>query len=79
MKLPVAFHDLPASEYPFTIEAINSVTGDIVWTRKVTGPESVYVPPLTRMVGAPVDIRLRSSDGSITIFRADGSTGERQQ
>jgi hypothetical protein len=61
-------HDLPAEYFPFTIEAINPATGQVVWFRRVDKPDGVLkleIPPLARQLGHPVSIRLVFADGSV--------------
>lgn len=67
MTLPTARHDLPASMYPFTIEALNAETAEVVWKHVVTGPGSVYVPPLARDFGHPIAIRVTWADGNVMV------------
>jgi hypothetical protein len=64
--LPIARVNLAVSEFPITIEARSVETGGVVWSRVVHGPEALYVPPLAKMIGHPVRIRIRYPDGTIT-------------
>lgn len=64
--LPVARFDLKPGAFPFTIEAISSATGEVVWREVVNGPGRTFVPPLAEMIGRSVAIRIRWADGSIT-------------
>lgn len=53
MTLPVAFHDLPAENFPFTVEFFRG--DELVHTIRVEGPGGIYIPPLggvtrTRMI-----------------------------
>jgi hypothetical protein len=44
IPLPVAFKDLPAAAFPFTIELLNADTREVVWTVTVDGPGVITVP-----------------------------------
>lgn len=61
-----AFHALPLECFPFTIEAINSRTGKVVWSATFDGPSMVYIPPLKHQFGVPIAIRLLWPDGTVT-------------
>ena len=58
---PVAFHDLPRSRFPFTIEFL-TLAGDIVHTITVTGPGAVRIPGLAAQHG-PISVRITWPDG----------------
>lgn len=47
----VSFVDLPADDFPFTIEFFRTDTGEVVHTILVEGPGSVLVPALTKQYG----------------------------
>lgn len=64
--LPVARVDLKPSAFPFTIEAISSTTGEVVWREIVNGPGRAFVPPLAEIIGCAVAIRIHWPDGSVT-------------
>lgn len=72
---PFAFHELPPSSFPFTVEWISEDTGQIVHTATVTGAGALYVPPLADVYG-PVAARVSYADGSIVEFGSDGSYRE---
>lgn len=66
-KRPIARHDLPASMYPFTIEAL-SLAGEVVWSKTVERPAgevAIEIPGLKQQLGFPVSIRCRFADGSV--------------
>jgi len=61
-------HLFPREQYPIVIEALHPDTRAVVWSKKVEAPdglELVYIPPLARMLGHPVTIRMTFGDGSI--------------
>jgi hypothetical protein len=62
---------LPAESYPFTIQAISTLTGDVVWEQRVEMPDGavqagLHIPPLAKQIGCPVQIKLLWPDGSVT-------------
>lgn len=59
---PTAFRDLPADNYPFTVEAFD-LEGRVVWTERVEGPGSLYIPPLAQTYG-PVGVRIITPMGT---------------
>ena len=68
--LPFAFHDLPASAFPFTLQLIDAKTRRVRWRQKITGPAVIRVPS-----------RHEVNDGKLLAARvvlADGSTVERE-
>lgn len=70
MRLPVASHDLPASYYPFTIQAYHPETQRIVWERYVEMPPPgqkmvLHIPPLRKLYGHPVGIRVLFANGEV--------------
>jgi hypothetical protein len=64
----VAFRDLPADCYPFTVRARRESDGEIVWSRRVTGPCALQVPPLSAEHG-PVYIQIYYADGDMVDSR----------
>lgn len=61
-------HMLPPELYPFTMRAFGERTGRELWSRVVEAPDGLYaarVPPLARMHGEPVRIRIEFADGSV--------------
>ena len=63
LEIPVAFHDLPADNFPFVITGL--VDGEPVWEQEVTEPGSVRVPSLGHL--GPVTIRVRWGNGTETV------------
>lgn len=57
---PFAFHDLPASAYPFRVEALNEA-GRVVWSVEVTAPGVVEIPALAKFFG-PISTRVTFAD-----------------
>ena len=65
-----AFHDLPASSFPFTCELMDAATGEVRWSATVQGPGALRIPAKAEInEGAPVSVRLRFPDG--TVFEED--------
>lgn len=67
-----AFHELPPSSFPFTVEWISEDTGEVVHTATVTGAGALYVPPLADVYG-PTTARVRYADGEVVEVASDGS------
>jgi hypothetical protein len=65
MDLPVRQHDLPASVFPFTIEAYHPETKKVVWSHRAEGPGQIYIPALKRQLGHPAAIRIIYADGRV--------------
>jgi hypothetical protein len=63
--IKIAFATLPAAAFPFTLEAID-YQGNVVWTKRITGPTKLHVPPLISMFG-PVAVRTTFPDGTVRI------------
>jgi hypothetical protein len=64
---PFAIHDLPAPYFPFTVEAMTP-DRTIVWTATIEQPAPgrrlmLEIPPLAKIHGAPITIRIRFADG----------------
>lgn len=59
----VAFGDLPADAFPFTIEFFRHDTGEVVHTIHVPGPGAIAVPALAADVGVKIDVRIISPQG----------------
>ncbi len=70
-------YDLSRTSFPFTILATDSLTGKEVWRHQVTGPGRVYVPPLAKQLGRPVNIQLLWPDGTTTedVYQASKEEG----
>lgn len=52
-----AFHDLPAEDFPFTIEFMRADTNEVVHTIRVEGPGVVSVPALAKRLGVEIKVR----------------------
>lgn len=69
---PLKLYLLPEDHYPFLIEAIHPETGEVVWELKVERPSiaeqvsGLYIPPLVRRFGHPVNIRIKYANGTQT-------------
>lgn len=59
----IAYHELPAHAFPFTLQLVNEITGAVVWEIEVTGPGAIMVPSL-RHLGVPVVGKVIWPDGS---------------
>lgn len=57
--MQTAFHDLKASDFPFTIEYIDAATGEVMDSVTVEGPGVLPVPGRDR----PTDVRITFADG----------------
>jgi hypothetical protein len=61
-----AFHDLPATSFPFTVDMIDKATGDVVWSEVVTGPGALRVPSKHEVNGGrDVAARMTFPDGTV--------------
>lgn len=60
---PFAFHDLPATAFPFKIEMFTR-DGRVVHEIEVTGPGAIEVPGLAAFYG-PTGARIRYADGRV--------------
>lgn len=58
----VAFGDLPAEAFPFTIEFLRHDTREVVHSILVDGPGVIAVPALAGKHG-PIDVRLVTPQG----------------
>ena len=65
MTEPLAFHDLPASSFPFTIEILDNATREVAWSEEVTGPGAVRIPGLDETGESPKAVRLSFADGQV--------------
>lgn len=61
---PAAKVDLPAGKYPFTVMALDSLTREEVWRHVVSGPGALWIPPLARITGRPIAVRIQFADGT---------------
>jgi hypothetical protein len=63
---PSAFHDLPASAFPFTMELLDAETREVRWSQRVTGPAAVRVPSRDEINnGKPLASRVTFADGEV--------------
>jgi hypothetical protein len=68
MSVPVARYDFPAEKFPVTIEALHPETRAVVWWDRIEKPEFLttrVIPPLARMLGHRVTIRITFGDGEV--------------
>jgi hypothetical protein len=63
---PFAFHDLPASYFPVTIEMLRSDTKEVVHRIVVSGPGAVEIPALREREGVPIGVKMTTADGHVT-------------
>lgn len=66
--MPFAFHDLPASAFPFVIEFLRTDDGTVADRIEVTGPGAIAIPALAAHLGVPVAIRLTFADGAVETY-----------
>ena len=59
---PTAFHDLPASAFPVTIEYVQHTTGKVIRTEVIEGPGALQVPGLAALFG-PIGVRMTWASG----------------
>lgn len=55
---PTVFHDLPAEDFPFTVEFLRVDTEEVVHRIRVTGPGAVEIPPLAKIHGVEMKVRI---------------------
>ena len=60
----ISFIDIPENSFPFTVYGKNADTGEIIWTREVTGPGALEVPARPKDV-RDVSIRIEFPDGMV--------------
>ena len=68
--LPEAHYDLPPEKYPIRIEALHWITKAVVWSKTVELPNPgakvrTEIPPLRKMFGHPVAMRMTFGDGEV--------------
>jgi hypothetical protein len=56
--------ELPPSSFPMVIEAFHPETKVVVWTKMISTPGLVEIPPLHAQFGHIVSIRVKYADGS---------------
>lgn len=61
---PVAHATVPDDVFPFTVESYRGDTGEVLWTREVTGPGPVQVPGFGHL-GVRIGIRVTYNDGTV--------------
>ena len=62
--LPVAFSDLPAAAFPFTVELLNTAR-EVVWSTTVTGPGAIHVPGTDELGPGPRTARITYPGGRV--------------
>lgn len=62
---PSKFVDLPRDSFPFVAEFYRSDNGEVVHTVTVEGPGVMDVPPLGKIHGVEIKIRVHFPDGEI--------------
>lgn len=65
---PLRRYDFPASKFPITIEALHPESREVVWSKVLEQPADaalVHIPPLARMFGHAIEIRIRYGDGEV--------------
>lgn len=63
---PMAFHDLPADSFPFTMELLDAATREVRWSVRVDGPGATKVPARNEInEGLPVIARIIRKDGTV--------------
>lgn len=66
MSIPAEFVDLPESDFPFSIEFLDSESGRVVWGKRVEGPGALLVPGRRETnEGRPVRVRVTYPDGEV--------------
>ena len=66
MSIPAQSVGLPESDFPFTIELLDSESGQVVWEKRVEGPGALMVPGrATTNEGRPVRVRVTYPDGEV--------------
>ena len=63
---PISLHRLPARLFPLKIEAFRCGDRALIWAERVREPKTVTVPPLARMHGCLVEVRITYADGSVS-------------
>ncbi len=68
--IPAAICDLPRKKYPFKVEYLHPHTQEVVDSTTVEAPapgtrNALYIPPLAKILGHPVDVRITFADGQV--------------
>lgn len=68
---PMAFINLPPEMFPVRLEAFRADTKEIVWFATVDQPKGdalspLYIPPLAKIHGCRIGIRIKYADGVTT-------------
>lgn len=63
---------LPATAYPFRLQALHPETGEVIWQSMVERPpggvlKCLSIPPLANQLGHPVVMRILWADGTISV------------
>ena len=61
----VAFADLPADCFPFTVELLDHATRDVLWSQTGDGPGAMRVPSAAELGAERVAARVTFADGTI--------------
>ena len=61
----VAFRELPANAFPFTVEFFKVSDGDVIHTIVVNGPGMMQIPAIAKEIGEPVGTRTIFPDGQV--------------
>lgn len=65
MTDPAAFHDLPASSFPFTAQLLDAATREVCWEQVIEGPGALRIPSRDEVNdGRPLISRIVWADGS---------------
>lgn len=64
MSLPFTTTDLPAKDFPFTIEFVNAA-GETVWKQRVEGPGVLEIPGQGTL-HEKVNVRITWPQGDVT-------------
>jgi hypothetical protein len=65
MAADVAFTDLPAECFPFTVELLDHATRDVLWSQTSDGPGALRIPPAAELGAERVTARVTFADGTI--------------
>jgi hypothetical protein len=61
-----AFHDLPASSFPFTMELLDAETREVCWSATADGPGALRIPSKHEVNGGKLmACRVTSGNGEV--------------
>lgn len=66
MRIPFAYSELRPEDFPFTLEALDSESGAVVWKKIIETPGPLYIPALAAKIGRPVKVRITWPSGKVT-------------